>query len=95
MYGGWTQAAPVPLKGDEEKLKAELRELTEKTRKVHAELRGMAVTIRTKDPTRAMIHTGPWTNQHRAVTAPAETAADHRRPVSNKRSTRQPRRPGK
>ena len=77
---------------DEDSIKAELRELTAKTRKLREELGGM-VTAPSKDITRALIHTQSWPKDRRSVSAPV--ANDRRRPARKKSEASGPdREPG-
>jgi hypothetical protein len=62
---------------DEDSIKADLRELTAKTRKLREELGGM-VTAPSKDLSRALIHTQSWPKDRRTASAPV--ANDRRRP---------------
>jgi len=77
---------------DEDSIKAELRELTAKSRKLREELGGM-VTATSKDITRALIHTQSWPKDRRTVSAPV--ANDRRRPARKKSGGGEPdREPG-
>jgi hypothetical protein len=62
---------------DEDAIRAELRELTVKTRKLREELRGM-VSAPSKDITRALIHTQSGPKDRRVRTA-IDVAADRRK----------------
>jgi hypothetical protein len=61
----------------EQNLLEELRQLTEKTRKLREELRGMVSTPKSRDLTRSLVHTHNWPKERRVDDSP--TADDRRR----------------
>ena len=60
----------------EQTLLEELRQLTEKTRKLREELRGMVSTPKPRDLTRSLVHTHNWPKERPADGSPT---ADERR----------------
>jgi hypothetical protein len=73
----------APPYKDEEAIKAELRALTAKTRKLREELRGM-VSAPSSDITRALRHTQSWPRDRRTNAAPVAT--DRRKSKNRSRS---------
>jgi hypothetical protein len=68
----------LPRYKGEQALKEELRELTEQTRRLREELNDMVSAPRSKDLTRALLHTQSWAKARRREQIPA-VAQDRRR----------------